>query len=249
MIYICIVMRASDIISQFATSEGGTFRKRALISYMEGGAYSTAYVNLTLNRMVKSGRLLREGRGLYRVKDNRREFLPVLSSLSLEIASIFQNELPFAKYCLYEGEWINPFMHHLAGNMLHYLEVERDSIDSIFDHLIAKGYTVYIRPDREFMYRYVDIHNPKAIILKPLVSESPLVWISNIPCSTLEKLLVDMSKDQDFDYLKGTEYLRIVANIKRTYIINEQRLLRYASRRSAREEILTALQDSDYDID
>ena len=249
MIYICIVMTASDIILQFATSEGGSFRKNELMSHMEGGPFSFAYIDLALNRMVKAGKLLREGRGLYRVKDDRREFLPSLSSLSIEIASIFKSELPFTKYCLYEGEWINPFMHHLAGNLLHYLEVERDAMDSVFDRLSAKGYTVFLRPDREFMYRYVDIHNPKAIILKPLVSESPLVQISEIPCPTLEKLLVDMSKDPDFGYLQGAEYLRILANVKRAYKINEQRLLRYASRRSAREEMLNALQSSDYDLD
>ena len=144
-------MTASDIILQFATSEGGSFRKNELMSHMEGGPFSFAYIDLALNRMVKAGKLLREGRGLYRVKDDRREFLPSLSSLSIEIASIFKSELPFTKYCLYEGEWINPFMHHLAGNLLHYLEVERDAMDSVFDRLSAKGYTVFLRPDREFM--------------------------------------------------------------------------------------------------
>ena len=58
-----------------------------------------------------------------------------------------------------------------------------------------------------------------------------------------------MSKDPDFGYLQGAEYLRILANVKRAYKINEQRLLRYASRRSAREEMLNALQSSDYDLD
>ncbi|MGM9741842.1 MAG: type IV toxin-antitoxin system AbiEi family antitoxin domain-containing protein, partial [Candidatus Cryptobacteroides sp.] len=69
-------MKASDIISQFATSEGGSFRKSDLMSHMEGGSFSTSYIDLSLNRMVKAGKLLREGRGLYRVKDDRREFLP-----------------------------------------------------------------------------------------------------------------------------------------------------------------------------
>lgn len=242
-------MTASDLISQFAASEGGIFRKSDLISHVKDDSFSKAYIDLTLSRMVKAGKLLRDGRGVYRVDDGRREFLPKLSPLSLDISAFFRSELPFTKYCLYEGEWINPFMHHLAGNHLHYLEVERDALDSVFDHLTAKGFTVFLRPDWEFMYKYVDIHDPEVILIKPLVTESPLVRIDNVPCSTLEKLLVDMDKDPDFGYLQGAEFLRILANVKHTYYINRQRLLRYASRRSAREAMIKALNNSDYDID
>ena len=49
-------MTASDIILQFATSEGGSFRKNELMSHMEGGPFSFAYIDLALNRMVKSGK-------------------------------------------------------------------------------------------------------------------------------------------------------------------------------------------------
>ena len=65
----------------------------------------------------------------------------------------------------------------------------------------------------------------------------------------MEKLIVDISKDPDFDYLQGSEFLHVLNNIKRIYRINEHRLLRYASRRSVREAIANALRETDHDID
>ena len=242
-------MNAESLILQFATSKGGTFQKRDLLACLEGTSFSPAYISIAINRMVKAGRIIRTGRGLYCVSDEKREFLPRLDSLSHEIAMFFKEELPFTRYCIYEGEWINPFMHHIAGNHLHYLEVERDAIDSVFDRLSGKGYTVYLRPDREFMYRYVDIHSSSTIIIKPFISESPVIHVDEVPCSSLEKLLVDISKDPDFDFLQGVEFIRVLGNVKRSYRINKPRLLRYATRRSVREQITEALQESDYDID
>ena len=122
-------------------------------------------------------------------------------------------------------------------------------MDSVFERITTLGRTAYLRPDREFMYRYVDIHNSTAIIVKPLISESPLISVDSIPCPTMEKLIVDISKDPDFDYLQGSEFLHVLNNIKRIYRINEPRLLRYASRRSVREAIANALRETDHDID
>lgn len=242
-------MNATELILQFAASEGGSFMKRDLLSRMEGTTFSPSYIDLALSRMVKSGALTKSGRGQYQITDGKKNFAPKLDSLSLELAGFFNKNLPFTRYCVYEGEWINPFMHHLAGNHLHYLEVEREAMDSVFERITTLGRTAYLRPDREFMYRYVDIHNSTAIIVKPLISESPLISVDSIPCPTMEKLIVDISKDPDFDYLQGSEFLHVLNNIKRIYRINEPRLLRYASRRSVREAIANALRETDHDID
>ncbi len=249
MIYICAIMKATELILQFAESEGGIFRKSELMLWMRRTPFSPAYIALALSRMVKAGALAKGEWGQYLVSDKKKEFIPNLDTLSRKIAAFFKEELPFTRYCLYEGEWINPFMHHIAGNRLHYLEVERDAMDSVFDLLSAKGYVVFLHPDRDFMYRYVDIHNDAAIIIKPFISESPVIHINDIPCPTLEKMIVDISKDPDFDYLQGMEYIRVLHNIKEEYRINKSRLLRYAARRSVREEMKKALEESEHDID
>ena len=75
------------------------------------------------------------------------------------------------------------------------------------------------------------------MFVKNLVSEAPLQKIDGIPVSTLEKILVDIYCDQDFSYLQGSEYERIAENAMTIFNINKTKLLRYAKRHGANEEL------------
>ena len=55
--------------------------------------------------------------------------------------------------------------------------------------------------------------------------------VKGIRIPTLEKLLVDIQKDADFDYLRGAESLYMYQMAFDLYTINTQRLMRYAKRR------------------
>ena len=52
----------------------------------------------------------------------------------------------------------------------------------------------------------------------------------------LEKLLVDIRCDADFDYMGGGEAVRILENATSLFTFNTTKLLRYAGRRHCREE-------------
>ena len=52
----------------------------------------------------------------------------------------------------------------------------------------------------------------------------------------LEKLLVDIRCDADFDYLGGGEAFRMLENAVSLYLVNRTKLLRYAGRRHCRVE-------------
>ena len=86
------------------------------------------------------------------------------------------------------------------------------------------------------MYDYIDLRE-NCIIVKILVTESPLMEVDGIKVPTLEKLLVDTQKDADFDYLQGSESLNIYQLAFEQYTINTQRLIRYAKRRSISQKI------------
>ena len=81
------------------------------------------------------------------------------------------------------------------------------------------------------------MQSKRNVFVKNLVSEAPLQKIDGIPVSTLEKLLVDIYCDQDFSYLQGSEYVRIAENAMTIFNINKTKLLRYAKRRGAKEEL------------
>ena len=151
-----------------------------------------------------------------------------------------QANFPFARFCVYQGEIIAPLQHHLSSNSVIYVETERDSAETVFNFLKNEGREAYLRPDKEMIYRYVDMDR-RAFFVKNLVSEAPLQKVSDVPMPTLEKLLVDILRDSDFFYLQGSESEHIIENAFNLYAVNRSRLFRYAGRRKVKEELSSIL--------
>ena len=72
--------------------------------------------------------------------------------------------------------------------------------------------------------------------MKPKVTDSPLMKIEGVPGPSLEKLLIDIRRDKDFDYLAGEESSRMFENA-----------LRYAGRRGVRTEIENKIKGLNHD--
>lgn len=75
------------------------------------------------------------------------------------------------------------------------------------------------------------------VIVRNLVSESPLNVINEIPTVTIEKLLVDVFCDPEFDFIKGSELTEVYVDAFYKYTVNMNRLLRYAARKGKKQEI------------
>ena len=147
-----------------------------------------------------------------------------------------KTELPFTDFCVYDGNIMSSIQHHLSINHAIYVETNRDAIESVFSRLKELYKKVYRQPSSAFMYDYIDLRE-ECIIVKALVTESPLMEVDGIKVPTLEKLLVDTQKDADFDYLRGSESANMFQLAFDQYTINTQRLMRYAKRRSISQEI------------
>ncbi len=200
-------------------------------------------ISWILYRLVKSGKLARVARGIYTLQ-NKQIFIPQISDATKSLYTKIKVKFPFSKFCLYDGNCIASMQHHLASNQLIYVEVERDSIDAVFNFLKTEEYNVFLKPDKDFFYRYIDM-SKGAVIVKILISETPIQKISGITTTTIEKLLVDIQKDSDFFYLQGYETVNVIRNAFNLYSINIDKMLRYASRRGLRLEILNILKELD----
>lgn len=188
-----------------------------------------------INQLITSKKLARVGYGVYALV-TKNIFSPELDTKAIEIYKVLQKAYPFARFCIYSGANIATFQHHLSENNITYVETNREATESVFNFLKDRGLKTYLKPDRELIYNYVDLKS-EAIFVKPLISESPLQKINNIPFPTIEKLLVDIYKDNDFFYLQGSESSYILENAFSLYSINKSKLLRYASRRGIKMEI------------
>jgi hypothetical protein len=145
-------------------------------------------------------------------------------------------QLPFTDFCVYDGSILSSIQHHLSINHAIYVETNRDAVESVFARLKEKHKKVYRQPDATFVNDYIDLREP-CVIVKALVTESPLMDVQSVRVPTLEKLLVDTQKDSDFDYLQGAESLYMYQMAFELYNINTQRLMRYAKRRGIGQEI------------
>jgi len=212
-------------------------------SYAKEQRIERSIMTWHIAQLTAKGLLARIGKGVY-TKSDKAIFSYKLSAEAKEIVKSIKELFPAAKYCVYEGSWISPLLHHLASNQIIYIEVEKLAAESVFEQLKMDGKTVYFRPDEDMIYRYINL-DERSIFVKHMISESPTTKDDGIPVATLEKLLIDIYKDPDFYYLQGGEYRSIMSNARMLYSINTDRLFRYASRRSVKEEIMNIYNEAE----
>lgn len=217
-----------------------TFTLEALAAYIcQKTGTGKSSLSWYLFKLVHDNRLVRIGRGIY-ARNIKPVFMPGLNGEVENVYKILKTNFPFARFCVYDGEIIAPLQHHLSPNRIIYVETERDSSETVFNFLKDESYNVYLRPDKELIYRYVDM-DKRAVFVKNLVSEAPIQEISGVPAPTIEKLLVDILRDPDFFYLQGSESLAVMENAFTLYAVNKSRMLRYAGRRKVKEEVLSIM--------
>ena len=222
-------MNISNEIIRFAINKQSFSRKELFENFCN---LSEKSLSQQLYRLLKSNRLVRLTQGVYR--------LPVsLFAVSDEIKQLnemLKKQFPFADFCLWSSNVLMPFMHHIPNLNFVYVDVENDVAESVFNFLkINQTKSIFFRPNKEEFYRYIT--GKEAIIVRGLISESPLQMVENVLVPTLEKVLVDIVGDVEFDFLQGAEITYFYRNVLERNEINKRKLLRYASRRGRRKEV------------
>jgi predicted nucleotidyltransferase len=80
-----------------------------------------------------------------------------------------------------------------------------------------------------------DLHD--FILIKPLISESPVYEEDGVIVPELEKLLVDQDADREYAEMADDEIQRVFQRAFELYPVNTSRLFRYAGRKGKKEEI------------
>ena len=196
--------------------------------------YSRNTVTCLLYRLVETGNIIRVEKGRYAKAANKTVFKIEPTNEEIALVKKIKDKYPFAPLCIYNGAAPSPLQHHLSANNITYIETDRSAVESIFNYLREDDDKVWLAPDSDFVYKYIDLAKG-GLIVKPLVTESPVQTVNGVTTPTLEKLLVDITKDPDFTYLQGTEAKRMFENADSMYVINKSRLNRYARRRGIKQ--------------
>lgn len=229
-------MRQTDIHIQELQSEfenNEYFQMEDLFAFYKSfePTIAKSTVNWRIYSLVKAAVIKRIGRGKYKC-GNGNAFTPQITPKALRINNFIKANFPYLNYIIWHVSEINSLSQHLINKDTYYVEVERDAISAVFENLREKFKYVLRGKTNEDVY-----FGESIIVVRSLVTGSPIQISSNVPTTTIEKLLVDLFSDKEFEFLQGYELTHIFNNAFSKYTINIDKLLRYASRKAKRKQI------------
>ena len=191
-------------------------------------------INWRIYKLVQSGIISRVGRGKFKFGKSKI-YIPEVSSKMKSIYKKLKKEFPYSKTCIWNSSSLNEFMIHQPGRFYLIIEVEKEATLSVFYFLREFYQPVFFEPTNDILNKYLPV-DKEAIIIKPLVSESPVQNTNGIDTVSIEKLLVDIFCDGVvFSAQQGAEMQTIFNEALSKYSVNQNRMLRYASRRRKKE--------------
>ncbi|TPE41059.1 DUF6577 family protein [Pontibacter mangrovi] len=226
-------MKKFEKASSFTTSDISDFYLRY------GDEIPQSTINWRVYHLVRKGVIQRIGRGVFKIGKGV-SFEPEVSKKEASIYRQLKRDLPFLECCVWSLDAMKEFAQHIPNINLILVEVERDSTESVYHLLTEKYKHVLHKPDKEFSKTNAQ-EKYSAILVRPLVTEAPTQKVNKINTITIEKLLVDVFTESEFNFLKGYEMTYIFKNAFLTYTVNQSKLLRYADRKQKKEELLCFL--------
>ena len=212
-------------------------RKELLESFrMAGYMLSEASFYKKVEELVKNGQIIRVGRNVYSLPDDKRlTYEYKYSELAEEVAQEIAQQYPYVNFSIFEFVQLNDFVNHLIAHNVIFLSVEAEIMDFVFETLRGKyPGKVLINPTVEIYHQY---WSDNMIVLGKLTTEAPkgqkASWHTR-----LEKMLVDiMAEPLLLASISRAEYPRIYEDAFDRYIVDENGLFRYASRRKVTKKI------------
>jgi hypothetical protein len=197
-------------------------------------------VNWRIWELVKVGILERVGRGLF-IRGKTIQFRPFIRNQLKRLDDKIKAQYPFLKYCLWENDMIRTFQQHLSGSRFILIDVDKDGVEALFEFLRETNKHTWIRPGPDMMYKYV-LQQNDSIIVRRLISQAPVQFSGKTQTVTIEKMLVDVFADGEFNYLAGNELSLVFKTAYERFTVNQNKLLRYAGRKGQREKLHAFLQ-------
>ena len=196
-----------------------------------GKTVSDSTFRVTLHRMKKKGVITPVKRGWYKIESEQRFLLPV-GDEEKKISAHIESEFPFAEWAIWSSSLFDRFASFQSVKEYHFLEMENGSEESAF-YLLQEHYleNLFLKPDEEIWSNYV-IKADKPLIIKTLISESPVEVNAGIPVPAIEKVLVDLFADELYFHPWLGERDRIMKEVFELTTVNLSVLMRYASRRN-----------------
>lgn len=232
-------LHINDLLSFFEHQATFTIKDIAAFYQQFESEVKRSTIDWRIHQLTELAIIHRIKRGAYSLKEQKK-FKPIISDELYNLYQEIKEHFPFINLSVWYTKWLNQFMHHQMGKFFVLIEVDRGVEASVFYHLREKYNHLFLNPSIEILEKYGG-DQKENIIIKSLISEAPLLKVNEIQIAPLEKILVDLLSDTLFEAYQGQELENIYASTLEQYNINQARMLRYAKRRSKKEEVLNQL--------
>lgn len=190
-------------------------------------------INWRIYKLIDLGILKRVGRGKYSLGE-QKIFTPEITSDIESIYSMVGKQFPYLEKSIWTTKWLNQWMLHIPNTHLIILEVEKEAEENVFYHLKESRKNVFLYTEEGIINKYAD-DDTDIVIIKNLITDSPLQNIKTVEVPTIEKIVVDLIVDTElYSAYQGRDLDSIIENAVEYYTINNDKLLRYANRRRKR---------------
>ncbi|MDI9551055.1 MAG: nucleotidyltransferase domain-containing protein [Bacteroidota bacterium] len=185
---------------------------------MPGAPAQTVYSRI--RALVESGVLSRTGRGRY-AKGSKLPYRLDIPPKMLEINRALA------------GQFVGISFSVAARGDNYWVETEKARVDEFVEFLSGRFHRVF--SSRQAQASRIPLRDH--ILVKPLISEAPLLEQDGLLVPSLEKSLVDTVADRDLLSCSDADLRRIFQRAFEVHSVNRSRLLRYAGRRGLLPEV------------
>ena len=233
-------MTNADIILNYAYEHNEIVVRKEFMQWFadafpEGSARS---MDIVLQQMVAQGTLIRTETGVFKLGEGVKPiFRPMVNEEMKSLFAEVKKRYPYTNCCIWQAGEFGGFMQHVPNLDVLILEVEKVAAEAVYEDVRewVKGRKVLLNPTEREYRLYAS--GERALLVKDLVSESPLQTVDDVAVPMLEKMLVDATVAPELEFARGGELYTIYENTGEMYRIGRKTMLRYATRRGQKEEI------------
>lgn len=211
---------------------------------VENAQVSRQTVIWSINDLVKQGKAVRVGRGVYLIAP-KKQFSPVMSATAKSACSLLADKFRYLDVTVTDTGFLSEFMNLQPFSTVVTLEVKKSAVNAILSAMRKAGFDAYDKNDYPKMQRYITTAQP--ILIRPELAINPTIAKDcNVRLANIEKTLVDLVCDEDiYGQYQGEELQNIFQNATKRYAINYSQLLKYAGARKRKETVMQILQNTD----
>ena len=196
-----------------------------------------------VNDLVKQGKVIRIGRGLYEFK-TKPKLQPSMGESAQSVCSLLSENFKYLDVTITDSDVLGQFMNLQPFVTVVVVEIRKSANKAVLSALRNSGVDAYAKRDFSQLEQYISSSQP--VVIRPELSANPsLPKASNIRIANIEKILVDLVCDEDiYGQYQGEELYNIYQNATSDYVVNYSQIMKYAAARKKKAEVLEILQNT-----